>query len=177
MVLSPRKYVSASVPHIRGGFNHLQTVFQGGALYDGIGIIGATVMPHALFIGSSMAGVDRLDMIPKPPPSVRVRSGSPDKPLSPSWLGYLNPSRHVHACRSHGQPVANSDAHVEEAGKSGLVREGNSRDYELGDLDTSKRPTHDEGISEQEASQYEDALRRFDRISWVDVHIMHASVS
>jgi hypothetical protein len=24
-------------------------------------------MPHALFLGSSLAGIDRLDMIPKPP--------------------------------------------------------------------------------------------------------------
>ncbi|KAG8746729.1 hypothetical protein FRC10_004033 [Ceratobasidium sp. 414] len=38
----------------------IQTLFQPGALYTSIGILGATVMPHALFLGSSLATLNRV---------------------------------------------------------------------------------------------------------------------
>lgn len=47
------------------GYLPSKTVFGPGALYVSIGIIGATVMPHALFIGSRLATVDRLDLLPR----------------------------------------------------------------------------------------------------------------
>ena len=47
------------------GYLPSKTVFGPGALYVSIGIIGATVMPHALFIGSRLATVDRLGLLPR----------------------------------------------------------------------------------------------------------------
>lgn len=43
------------------GYLPSKTVFGPGALYISVGIIGATVMPHALFIGSHLGSIDRLD--------------------------------------------------------------------------------------------------------------------
>ncbi|KAG2156502.1 natural resistance-associated macrophage protein-domain-containing protein [Suillus bovinus] len=45
----------------------LQT--QPNAVYAAIGIIGATVMPHALFLGSNLAAQDRVSQPPKPLPT------------------------------------------------------------------------------------------------------------
>ncbi|TFK90084.1 Nramp-domain-containing protein [Polyporus arcularius HHB13444] len=50
------------------GFLPSKTVFRSDALYTSIGIIGATVMPHSLFLGSALATQDRLSPAPSPPP-------------------------------------------------------------------------------------------------------------
>ncbi|KAI0707850.1 Nramp-domain-containing protein [Earliella scabrosa] len=42
------------------GYIPSNTIFKSGALYISIGIIGATVMPHSLFLGSALATQDRL---------------------------------------------------------------------------------------------------------------------
>ncbi|KAJ3525085.1 hypothetical protein NM688_g8459 [Phlebia brevispora] len=44
------------------GFVPSHTVVESGALYTSIGIIGATVMPHGIFLGSHLATQDRLGM-------------------------------------------------------------------------------------------------------------------
>ncbi|KAH8825860.1 natural resistance-associated macrophage protein-domain-containing protein [Flagelloscypha sp. PMI_526] len=46
------------------GFIPSKYLFPNGALYTSIGILGATVMPHSLFLGSALATQDRLT--PKP---------------------------------------------------------------------------------------------------------------
>ncbi|KAM5539976.1 hypothetical protein V8D89_006479 [Ganoderma adspersum] len=46
------------------GFLPSKTLFQSGALYTSIGIIGATVMPHSLFLGSALATQDRMSIKP-----------------------------------------------------------------------------------------------------------------
>ncbi|KAI1790908.1 Nramp-domain-containing protein [Ganoderma leucocontextum] len=46
------------------GFLPSKTLFQSGALYTSIGIIGATVMPHSLFLGSALATQDRMSVKP-----------------------------------------------------------------------------------------------------------------
>ncbi|KDN51513.1 hypothetical protein RSAG8_00058, partial [Rhizoctonia solani AG-8 WAC10335] len=48
----------------RVGYLPSKTIFQPGALYTSIGILGATVMPHALFLGSSLATLDRVSHPP-----------------------------------------------------------------------------------------------------------------
>ncbi|KAG2350940.1 smf Mn2+ and Fe2+ transporter [Suillus weaverae] len=45
------------------GFVPSQTLFVSGALYTSVGILGATVMPHSLFLGSHLATQDRLSKI------------------------------------------------------------------------------------------------------------------
>lgn len=47
-------------PDVFNGYLPSKTIFQPGALYTSIGILGATVMPHALFLGSSLATLDRV---------------------------------------------------------------------------------------------------------------------
>lgn len=42
------------------GFVPSQEIFASGALYTSVGILGATVMPHSLFLGSHLATQDRL---------------------------------------------------------------------------------------------------------------------
>ncbi|KAI0713126.1 natural resistance-associated macrophage protein-domain-containing protein [Cerioporus squamosus] len=49
------------------GFLPSKTVFRSDALYTSIGIIGATVMPHSLFLGSALATQDRLSSTPPSP--------------------------------------------------------------------------------------------------------------
>ncbi|KAI0714833.1 natural resistance-associated macrophage protein-domain-containing protein [Earliella scabrosa] len=45
------------------GFVPSKTLFQSGGLYTSIGIIGATVMPHSLFLGSALATQDRVSAL------------------------------------------------------------------------------------------------------------------
>ncbi|CAE6486223.1 unnamed protein product [Rhizoctonia solani] len=51
-------------PDVFNGYVPSKTIFQPGALYTSIGILGATVMPHALFLGSSLATLDRVSHPP-----------------------------------------------------------------------------------------------------------------
>ncbi|CUA72446.1 Divalent metal cation transporter MntH [Xylella fastidiosa 9a5c] [Rhizoctonia solani] len=51
-------------PDVFNGYLPSKTIFQPGALYTSIGILGATVMPHALFLGSSLATLDRVSRPP-----------------------------------------------------------------------------------------------------------------
>lgn len=46
------------------GYVPSKKIFQAGGLYTSIGIIGATVMPHSLFLGSALATQDRLSTAP-----------------------------------------------------------------------------------------------------------------
>ncbi|KAJ2932492.1 hypothetical protein H1R20_g4618, partial [Candolleomyces eurysporus] len=43
------------------GYIPSKYIFQSGGLYTSIGILGATVMPHSLFIGSALATQDRIE--------------------------------------------------------------------------------------------------------------------
>jgi len=44
------------------GYIPSSTIVSGGALYISVGIIGATVMPHALFLGAKIATIQRVDV-------------------------------------------------------------------------------------------------------------------
>jgi len=46
------------------GFLPSKTLFHHGGLYTSVGILGATVMPHSLFLGSALATQDRVSVIP-----------------------------------------------------------------------------------------------------------------
>ncbi|KAJ8596811.1 Nramp-domain-containing protein [Rhizopogon salebrosus TDB-379] len=66
----------------------LQT--QPNAVYTAIGIIGATVMPHALFLGSNLATQDRVSQPPEPlPPPVDTRRPLFLQRLRRIWTGVL----------------------------------------------------------------------------------------
>ncbi|KAH9849187.1 natural resistance-associated macrophage protein [Lenzites betulinus] len=55
------------------GYVPSKTVIQSNALYTSIGIIGATVMPHSLFLGSALATQDRVDHLPEPAKETQLR--------------------------------------------------------------------------------------------------------
>lgn len=57
-------------PDVFHGYLPSHHVVQNGALYVSVGILGATVMPHAIILGSHFASIDRLpnfDAPPRPP--------------------------------------------------------------------------------------------------------------
>ncbi|KZP04132.1 Nramp-domain-containing protein [Athelia psychrophila] len=58
----------------------VDTIFASGGIYTSVGILGATVMPHSLFLGSALATQDRL-------------AASPSKTPSPDGLLSTAPSR------------------------------------------------------------------------------------
>ncbi|KAJ8514800.1 hypothetical protein ONZ45_g7712 [Pleurotus djamor] len=58
------------------GFVPSRTIFQSGALYISVGIVGATVMPHSLFLGSSLATQDRLDFLPSEDDKIKLTTTS-----------------------------------------------------------------------------------------------------
>ncbi|THH16340.1 hypothetical protein EW146_g4298 [Bondarzewia mesenterica] len=66
------------------GYVPSKTIFQSGALYTSVSILGATVMPHALFLGSALATQDRVS--PKPDKSLS-ESSSFDSTLPTSNTG------------------------------------------------------------------------------------------
>ncbi|KAF5331568.1 hypothetical protein D9611_007561 [Ephemerocybe angulata] len=47
--------------HAFQGYIPSKYIFQSGGLYTSVGILGATVMPHSLFIGSALATQDRIE--------------------------------------------------------------------------------------------------------------------
>ncbi|KAJ7596672.1 natural resistance-associated macrophage protein [Mycena floridula] len=49
------------------GYVPNKTLFNSSAVYSAVGILGATVMPHALFLGSFLATQDRVSMSPPGP--------------------------------------------------------------------------------------------------------------
>ncbi|EGO02730.1 hypothetical protein SERLA73DRAFT_84509 [Serpula lacrymans var. lacrymans S7.3] len=63
-------------PEVFLGFLPSQGLFQTqpNAVYTSIGIVGATVMPHALFLGSSLATQDRVSTAPRPLPTPSTTS-------------------------------------------------------------------------------------------------------
>ncbi|KAK7007023.1 natural resistance-associated macrophage protein-domain-containing protein [Favolaschia claudopus] len=56
------------------GFLPSKYMFGNNALYTSVGILGATVMPHSLFLGSALATQDRLSVEPPPPAVVKTES-------------------------------------------------------------------------------------------------------
>ncbi|KAG5732397.1 Manganese transporter pdt1 [Termitomyces sp. T112] len=63
------------------GYLPSKYIFSSGALYTSVGILGATVMPHSLFLGSALATQDRVDPAPQHSGSL-PRMDSDDSPIS-----------------------------------------------------------------------------------------------
>ncbi|ETW86739.1 Mn2+ and Fe2+ transporter of the NRAMP family [Heterobasidion irregulare TC 32-1] len=69
------------------GYLPSKTVFQSGALYTSVGILGATVMPHSLFLGSALATQDRVS--PNPDKLARSDASCSSSSTSGSQLGSI----------------------------------------------------------------------------------------
>ena len=146
------------------------TLVESGALYVGVGIVGATVMPHALFLGSELASVDRLNMAPRPP----MPQSSPRSFKMPN-VAFAGLRRRHRADKNRSPEV-------------GAGTEMDVFDSTPGHLDLpgpSSRPPTSAAISRissveeysEEEKEYQQKVKRFDRIRWVDVHLLHAAVS
>ena len=124
----------------------------------------ATVMPHAIFLGTSLATVDRLKLLPVAPnrdtkwtyklPSLFKRSISrsstfeqTEVEMSDGLDGVAESSSNTRTAR----PRSRNDARDAEE----------TKDAEF----------------EGRMKQYEKDLRSFDRINWVDLHLFHFQVS
>ncbi|RXK41443.1 metal iron transporter [Tremella mesenterica] len=163
--------IHPSWPDVFYGLIPSHTLVEPGALYVGVGIIGATVMPHALFLGSELAGVDRLGMVPRPPEPLkqtfkipkftfggirrRLTAKSFREPEIENVSIPRQPGGHLDLS---SQPISPTMRNIESMESI----EGFSRFSTLED--------------EEEKKKYEIKLRSFDRIKWVDIHLFHTAI-
>jgi len=74
------------------GFLPSKTLVQHGGLYTSVGIIGATVMPHSLFLGSALATQDRASVKPIDLPSMPDQRATRSKGLLGRFLDLFRPT-------------------------------------------------------------------------------------
>jgi metal iron transporter len=130
-------------------------------------------MPHALFLGSSLAGIDRLDMIPKPP----THDDKIKRSFKMPSLGLVR--------RLKGQSAigAREEEAIEMERTSTRLDIPTLDDNSAREGDADSKPdtlppvTRKETEMEAAMRKYEADLKAFDRIRWTDLHISHATVS
>lgn len=134
-------------------------------------------MPHALFLGSFLAGVDRLNMIPQPPTMRKPRNVT---------MPSLNPFRRTRSVRSdseQGDGITTAISPVllraprPSSGSEAAVLENDGAKDEINLQDSVVELTKEEKLFAIEQKEYERNIRMFDRIKWVDVHLFHSTVS
>lgn len=134
-------------------------------------------MPHALFLGSFLAGVDRLNMIPQPPIMRKPRNVT---------MPSLNPFRRTRSVRSdseQGDGITTVISPVllraprPSSGSEAAVLENDGAKDEINLQDSVVELTKEEKLFAIEQKEYERNVRMFDRIKWVDVHLFHSTVS
>jgi metal iron transporter len=163
----------------------MQTLIDPSALYLGVGIIGgtqlgisqltsATVMPHALFLGSHLSTVDRLNMLPIAPQPRR------------SFRDFAMPSLKLFR-RKSATPAPAPSEQIELAGlEIERIQSGDSKRFDLSqpagftdqvpELDDVASVDEREKDMLQRQKDYEEDMKRFDRIKWADIHLKHATV-
>ncbi|SPO29805.1 related to vacuolar transport protein ESP1 [Ustilago trichophora] len=67
-------------PDVFHGYLPSHHVVQSGALYVSVGILGATVMPHAIILGSHFASIDRLPSLDAAPCTTTTSTSNVDTP-------------------------------------------------------------------------------------------------
>lgn len=124
-------------------------------------------MPHALFLGSELAGVDRLNMLPRPPKRRR-------EPIN-NRLPALNPAAAIRRRlrRRQDDPEVHDLEALERRSPEPIPSSSAAGAAELVLVKTS---TKDDDDFEAKTKEYEAAIRKFDRIRWVNLHVWHATV-
>lgn len=159
-------------------------------------------MPHALFLGSSLASVDRLDMVPQQPSPVSARksfrmpsiqlfdglrqrrrdragAGRQDEPQEEDYE--LEPT--VSRAQSRPLPGASSlsrsasGLEITQQRQESGVEVDDSKPVFLRGADNDGGESDKAGAYDAALKQYEKDLKAFDRIRWVDLHVRHATVS
>jgi metal iron transporter len=135
-------------------------------------------MPHALFLGSSLAGIDRLDMIPRPP----LLDDKTKRSFKMPALGL------VRRLKGRSTPAVLEEETIEmrrttssplpRLTETTILDDGSGRELDA-DSKPDVLPPATQKVTEHEAAlrQYEADLKAFDRIRWTDLHISHATVS
>lgn len=130
-------------------------------------------MPHALFLGSHLASVDRLNMRPELP--MRAR-----KPMNQRLPGILSTLR-----RRQRPGNDSADNVVLDNMERTLAAEpvcGSIAEPSTPVIPVTEGPKKDDDKDDDEAEyqlalkQYEADVRTFDRIRWVTLHVNHATV-
>ena len=127
-------------------------------------------MPHALFLGSSLAGVDRLKMKPiAPEPKTKLDIKLPSL-FKRKQKGASNITEEIEmdqvAVQRSSEPTASTSADPTRSTCS------------VAEMEEGKQVFVVEEDSEYEAAMklYEEEIKTFDRIEWVDIHLRHATV-
>jgi metal iron transporter len=139
-------------------------------------------MPHALFLGSHLASVDRLNMLPRPPSRKPVPKNNRLPSLNP--LSVLRRRRTSRAC---AEGVEDGEVELRSVSTTGrstgvgltcVAPEGSSRP-DLHHLESNVGKDDDDDKDDQDYTfamkRYEADIRAFDRIRWVDLHVWHAT--
>lgn len=133
-------------------------------------------MPHALFLGSSLAGIDRLDMLPRPPAS---RLSSPlmiKSPVSNYTRRLASTPSAVNVEEEAGTEMKAIAPHFDASrGQDDESPQAGSRD-DLQVTPPGIQLERGEANRDAAAQRYKADLRSFDRIRWTDLHIRHATV-
>lgn len=147
-----------------------RTLVKPGALYVGVGIIGATVMPHALFLGSHLASVDRLGMLPVLPSRAK-------KPIN-NRLPSFNPLGRLRRRNPEPQPET-TEVELEEVNQAGPSQLPDLPRVES-DVGIAPAPKtfadKDDDDYQVAMEKYDADVRAFDRIRWADLHVIHATI-
>ena len=112
-------------------------------------------MPHALFLGTSLATVDRLGLCPEAPVRNARRS-------------YKLPS--LFKRRSGPVTTVTEDQPMDDLAEGSSVR----RRHVASARETEEAKDADYDVR---MKQYEKDLRKFDKINWTDLHLLHYQVS
>lgn len=131
-------------------------------------------MPHALFLGSSLAGIDRLDMMPRPP----VQASQSTTSLKLPSFGLRRRSERqttVAPIEEENIEMKSNDLPIDGHG----VQNGGTDNGEgvIAQLDRARSSSGEDANYEAAVKKYEADLKSFDRIRWTDLHIRHATVS
>lgn len=162
-------------------------------------------MPHALFLGSSLASVDRLDMVPRPPktpsasrrmarralPSFLRRRKDKDSHQEESYEMESSEPQTGHTLTGLNEegvrPPVTRVASIggREMGGVGLSANIESEE-QVKDLQVLREGSADGDDDEEDGrrdefmvamKKYEAKLGAFNRIRWVDLHLKHATVN
>lgn len=134
----------------------------------------ATVMPHALFLGSSLAGIDRLDMMPRPPVQ-KSQSTTSLKMLSFGLRRRLNRQTTTATVEEECIEMKSNDLPVDG---HAVQHDGTDNGEEvIAQLDEARTSSGQDAEYDAAVQKYEADLKEFDRIRWTDLHIRHATVS
>ncbi|CAE7115241.1 unnamed protein product [Rhizoctonia solani] len=136
-----------------------------GALYTSIGILGATVMPHAIFLGSSLATLDRVS----PAPSLADLPAPTTNQSLTFWqkINRLRKSMVYVERKPPGNPLMNTTANV-----SGQVEVKESETMSV------SFPSKDDELASPMGKSHPAASRKYlnNSVEFIRAHLKHAIV-